>query len=187
MYQRTESGHSKEFFNTVDAKNYFLNFTNKMKLEVEKMSDSDITSCNFQEFADYLFNKYFISPILIYETNIEKTLFETKIKIGNPLRGLPYERDFFEMDGVRITFKIPFDGEPALFEVKPSSCILSRFFTRSFVKPYEDDCGSFTLDLEYTKQELQEKGERMQEYVQNQFANEFRAIPHNCQTSKNMI
>ena len=176
MYQRTESGHSKEFFNTVDAKNYFLNFTNKMKLEVEKMSDSDITLCNFQEFSHYLVNKYFIAPIYIYETNIEKMLFETKIKKGNPLRGLlPYERDFFEIDGVRITFKIPFDGEPALFEVKPGSCILSHFFTRSFVKPYEDDCGSFTLDLEYTKQELQEKGEKMQEYVQNQFANEFRS------------
>ena len=77
MYQRTESGHNKEFFNTVDAKNYFSNFINKMKLEVEKMSDSDITLCNFQEFSYYLVNKYFITPIYIYETNIEKILFET--------------------------------------------------------------------------------------------------------------
>ena len=145
-----------------------------MKTEVEQMSDAEIVSCNFEEWAGYLATKYSVVPISIFETNIEKSLSETKVKRANPFRGHPYERDFFEIDGVQVTFKIPFDGEPDLFELQPSSFLLSRFATNSFVIPHDEECGSFTLDFEYTKQELQEKGDAMAEYVQKQFENEFR-------------
>jgi len=173
MYQRTGWGYSREFFNGAEARNYFAAFHNKMKSEVEQMSDAEITSCNFQEWADYLANKYSVAPISIFETNIERTLSESKVKRANPFRGYPNERDFFEIDGVRVTFKIPFDGEPGLFEVRPSSFILSRFATQCFVSPHGEECGSFTMDFDYTKQELQEKGEAMAEYVQKQFEIEF--------------
>lgn len=173
MYYRTGSGYSKEFFSGTDARNYFAAFYSKMKTEVEQMSDAEIVSCDFEEWADYLTTKYSVVPISIFETNIEKTLSETKVKRANPFRGHPYERDFFEIDGVRVTFKISFDGEPDLFELQPGSRILSRFATQSFVSPHDEECGSFTLDFEYTKQELQDKGEAMAEYVQNQFEREF--------------
>ena len=166
-------GYSKEFFNVTDARTYFSTFYNSMKAEVEQMSDADIVSCNFDEWANYLVSKYSVIPISIFETSIEKSLTETKVKKSNPFRGIPDERDFFEVDGVRVTFKIPFDGNPGLFEMRPSTFIMSRFSTRSFVAPYEDNCGSFTLDFEYTKQELQDKGEAMAEYVQTQFEREF--------------
>lgn len=57
--------------------------------------------------------------------------------------------------------------------MKPGSYILTSFGTSSFVRPHGEDCGSFTLDFEYTKQELQEKGEAMPEYVQKQFDLDF--------------
>lgn len=170
MYQRS---YAKEFFNGKDARNYFETFNGKMKADVEQLSDAEIVSCDFQEWADYLASKYSIIPISIFETNIERTLSEAKVKKANPFRGHPYESDFFEVDGVRITFKIPFDGEPDLFEIQPSSRILLRFATQNFTDSYDDKCGSFTLDFEYTKQELQDKGERMLEYVQSQFENKF--------------
>lgn len=173
MYYRTGSGYSKEFFSGTDARNYFAALHSKMKTEVEQMSDVEIVSCDFEEWANYLATKYSVTPITIFETNIEKTLSETKVKKANPFRGHPSERDFFEIDGVQVTFKIPFDGEPGLFELQPSSYILSRFATQSFVNPHGDECGSFTLDFEYTKQELQDKGEAMAEYVQKRFENEF--------------
>lgn len=167
------SGYSKEFFNGTDSRNYFSLIYSKMKTEVEQMSDAEIVSCNFEEWAGYLATKYSVVPISIFETNIEKSLSETKVKRANPFRGHPYERDFFEIDGVQVTFKIPFDGEPDLFELQPSSFLLSRFATNSFVIPHDEECGSFTLDFEYTKQELQDKGDAMAEYVQKQFENEF--------------
>lgn len=173
MYSRVGCSHSKEFFNGNDARNYFVGFHNKMKAEVDKMTDAEITACNLQEWASYLADKYYIVPITLFETNIERTLSETKVKKSNPFRGHPYERDFFEIDGVCVTFKIPFDGNPDLFELQPSSRILTRFKTERFVEPHGEECGSFTLDFEYTKQELQDKGEAMLEYVQKQFSHDF--------------
>ncbi|MBQ8010091.1 MAG: hypothetical protein IJ265_00875 [Oscillospiraceae bacterium] len=173
MYSGTTQAYSKVFFTGTDARIYFSALRRKMKTEVEEMTDTEILSCNFQEYTDYLVKKYSISPITIFETNIKRLLSETNVKKINPFRGYPFERDFYEVDGVCVTFKIPFDGNPDLFEIKPSSYILSRFSTQSFEKPYGDDCGSFTLDFEYTEQELQDKGEKMLEFVQNRFENEF--------------
>lgn len=173
MYRGAGWAHSKEFFTEIEARNYFAALHSKMKSEVEQMSDAEIVSCNFQEWANYLADKYSIIPISIFETNIERSLSETKVKKANPFRGHPYEREFFEIDDVRVTFKIPFDGNPDLFEIQPSSRILSRFATESFINPCNEDCGSFTLNFEYTKQELQGKGEAMAEYVQKQFDREF--------------
>lgn len=169
------AGRGKEFFNGSDARNYFATYHSKMKSEVAQMSDTEIVSCDFQEWTSYLVEKYSIIPISIFETNIERTLSETKVKKANPFRGYPYESDFFEIDGVRVTFKIPFDGEPDLFELQPSTRILSRFRAQSFINPHGDECGIFTLEFEYTKQELQDKGEAMAEYVQQQFESEFRS------------
>ena len=175
MYHGVGWGYGKEFFNGLDSRNYFADFHGKMKLEVDQMSDAEILSCNFEEWAGYLARKYYITPISVFETNIEKTLAETTVKRTNSFRGRPFEPDFFELDGVRVTFKIPFDGEPDLFDIRPSSRILTRLATQSFVAPQVEECGSFTLDFEYTKQELQNKGEVMAEYVQKQFDNELRS------------
>ena len=174
MYHRTEWGYDKKFFTGADARNYFNAFHSKMKTEVEQMSDTEIVSCNFEEWAAYLFEKYYISPISIFETNIERTLSETKVKRTNPFHAQAFEKDYFEIDGVRVTFKIPFDGDPNLFEIQPRRCILSQFCTKCFIAPYGETCGSFTIDFEYTKQELQDKGDLMAEYVQKQFDNEFK-------------
>ena len=163
-----------DLFQRIDTREYLAPLNNRMKNEVAQLSDSEIFSCNFQEWAEYLAQKYYIVPITVFETNIEKSLFETKVKRANLFRGHPYENDYFEIDGVQITFKIPFDGNSDLFELRPSSYILSRFSTNRFTKPQGENCGSFTLDFEYTKQELQEKGEAMAEFVQKQFDNDFK-------------
>ncbi|RFT26096.1 hypothetical protein CG392_04525, partial [Gardnerella vaginalis] len=78
MHYKTGLVCDKEFFNGIDSQNYFASFYSKMKTEVEQMSDEEIVSYNFEEWADYLATKYSVAPISIFETNIEKTLSETK-------------------------------------------------------------------------------------------------------------
>ena len=80
MSYRTGWGYSKEFFNATDTRNFFAGFHNAMEMEVEKMSDSEIVSCNFDEWANYLATKYSVIPISIFETNIERRLTEAKVK-----------------------------------------------------------------------------------------------------------
>jgi len=164
-----------EFFNGKDKHTFFAPYHDELKQEIERLSDSEITSCDFQEWASYFADKYYIAPISIFETNVDKLLSETKVKRPNPFRGHPFEKDFLEIDGVRVTFTIPYDGNPDLFLLQPSTRILLRFTTDSFVRPRGEACGSFTLSFEYSKQELQDKGEAMAEYVDKQFQNEFRS------------
>lgn len=176
MYSRAWGASSKEFFNEKDTHNYFAGYYDRMRSEVEQMTDEEIVACNVQEWASYLADKYYITPIILFESNVERTLSERKVKKENPFRGYQYERDFFEIDGVCVTFKIPFDGQPDLFSLQPRSRILTRFKTECFVEPRGEECGSFTLDFEYTKQELQDKGEKMLEYVNQRFDHDFEII-----------
>ena len=173
MCYRTERGCNKEFFDGFRTQEYFDILHGRIKIEVEKMTNDEIVSCNFDEWVNYLVGKYEVHPIQVLETNIERTICDTKVRRENPFRGHPYERDFFEIDGVRVTFNIPFYGDPKVFDLQPSRRILLRFATHNFVSSDDDDCGSFTLDFEYTKQELQEKEEEMSDYVKKQFENKF--------------
>lgn len=165
-----------EFFNGNDTRVYTSQFAQKLKDEVSKMSDSNISTCDIQEWVDYLVGKYEIIPITLFEESITQSLSETKVKRYNPFsKHSPYEKEYFDIDGYRITFTIPFDGDENLFYLQPSSRILTRFNVADFNAPHRDDCGNFALSFEYTKQELQEKGQEMQKYVKTQFENEFRS------------
>ena len=162
-----------DFFIGKEARDFFVPFHDGLKKEIAKMTDEEITSCDFQEWIDYLVSKYSIASINLFETNIQQSLSETKVKKSNPFRGHPFEPDYYEHDGVCITFTIPFDGNPDLFEMRPSSYILSRFPASSFTKPRGMDCGSFNLEFCYTKQHLQNEGDNMATFVQQQFQSVF--------------
>ena len=62
------------FFRGKDARTFFAPYHNRLKEEVTRLSDAEIVSCNFQEWADYLSDKYYVAPISLFETNIERTL-----------------------------------------------------------------------------------------------------------------
>lgn len=174
MSSRVEFGRSKEFFNGTYTRDYFVSLRSKMQAEIEQMSDEEIVSCNFEEWVDYLVKNYSIPPISIFEENIESTLHKTKVQRPNLFREAPYENDYLEVDGALVTFTIPFDGEPKLFELQPNTRILYRFTTPNFIAPHDEEYGSFTLNFEYTEQELHDQGNRMREYVQEKFENEFK-------------
>ncbi len=40
-------GYSKKLFNVINTQNFFAEFYNAIKTEIEQMSDVEIVSCNF--------------------------------------------------------------------------------------------------------------------------------------------
>lgn len=168
MYNKTDL--TVTFFNGIDARSYFASFYNNMKGDVEQISDEEIISCNFQEWVNYLVNKYYITPISIVESEINKEISKTKVSRCNMLRG---NSNQVVLDGVLISFTIPFIGNPDLFDIQPSCRIITEFTTKHFVKTNGEDSGSFTLDFEYTEEELHGKGENVSEFVQKKFEHEF--------------
>lgn len=163
-----------EFFNGIESNEFFNNNKNKMAAEVSQMSDSDINSCIFEEWTSYLADKYYISPITIFEENVDRSMVEVKVKKYNQCRFFDFDPEYYIVDGVRITFKVMFDGEPELFTIKPNPRLISKFDVQGFCSPLKDDYGFFSLDFEYTKQELEERGDKMLDYVQSCFVSKFR-------------
>ena len=163
------------FFDGINVRDYTAQIKQKLKDEVNKISDSNIMTCDFQEWIEYLVGKYEITPITLFEESIVQSLSETKVKKYNPFsKHIPYEKEYYEVEGYRITFSIPFDGDEHLFRLQPSTFILTSFETSNFKPPFKDVCGSFDLNFEYTKQELQEKKQEIQTYIKTQFENKFR-------------
>lgn len=163
-----------ELFSGEETRVYVAKKANALKTEVSEMSDSNIVTCDFDEWIDYLVNKYEITPLYLFEENIERTIGEVKVRRYNPFhKSSPWEKEYFEVDGVRITYRIPFDGNSDLFKTRPSTFIMTRFEAEKITSPTSEEYGGFYIKFEYTKQELEEKADKMLEYVQKNFENEF--------------
>lgn len=144
-----------------------------LKKEIEKLSDEEINNCDIDELKEYYLGKYQIDSIDILEENIERNLDKTKVKKYNIFKSL-YEPEYYNVDGVAVTFKIPFFGDNELLECCPSTVILTLFEVCDFIKPNNEQPGSFSICFSYSLEELQNKGEEINNFIQNEFDNCFK-------------
>ena len=174
MFYKNINGYEKNFFEGNDIKSYFSTIENNIQTEIDNLNDNEINSCNLGEWENYFISKHSITAITLLESEINKTISETTIRERNPFYdGSPYESEYFQKDGYKISYVIPYCGNPDLFDLRPSIVTLSIYTTSCFIIPRNGDCGSFTLDLEFTKRELESKKDDMPLYVQKQFENKF--------------
>lgn len=75
------------------------------------------------------------------------------------------------IDGYKITFTIPFDGDEDLLDLRPSSYYMQSFPVDRVISPTDDEYGKIIFSLEYTKSELQ-RSENSNEIVQKGFQQE---------------
>ncbi len=165
------------FFSNDETRVYFAKISKKLKDEVEKMSDVDINTCDFQEWMEYLYSKYMIVPVTVYEDSIIQSLVDTKVEKYNHFYGqIPYEQEYYVVDGVRIVYEIPFDGEDELFWLRPSGRILTSFEVEDFNAPNRDTYGNIIMEFEYSKRELEDKKDNMPTFVKGEFESRFGSI-----------
>ena len=164
-----------ELFSGEETRVYFEKISKKIESEISSMTDEEITSCDFDEWSNYLYDKYEIDPIVIFEESTTNSIDKTTVKKYNHFyRDLPYQQEYYYVDGVRITYKIPYDGDSTLLYLRPSSRILTRFEVSSVNAPQGEECGTIEMVFDYSQKELQDKGEEMQSFVQGKFKNEFK-------------
>lgn len=131
--------------------------------------------CNLEEWREYLYDKYGIIPITVFENYKEKFIKEVNVRKYNPFyRNDIYEPEYFLIDGVSITYSIPYDEDKELWYLIPHSFILQRFNVDNIKSPCKEKCGEVELSFEYTKKELQDKGNQIQEFVKSNFENRFK-------------
>lgn len=164
-----------KLFDRKDTRTYTSQVAQQLKDEVSRISDTNISTCDIQEWIDYLVGKYAIPPVVLLEEAVSHKLEEVKVKRYNHwYRQMPYEKEYFEVDGYQITFSIPFDGDENIFFLQPSSRILTNFEVADLNAPRGESLGNVSLCFQYTRQELLDRAENMQQFVQTQFENEFR-------------
>lgn len=163
-----------ELFKKQSFSEYARNKQECLKKEIEKLSDEEINNCDIDELKEYYLGKYQIDSIDIIEENIERNLDKTKVKRYNTFASSLYEPEYYNVDGVTITFKIPFFGDNRLLECSPSNGIITRFEVHNFVKSNNGYAGSFSICFRYSLRDLQNKGEEMNDFIQNEFDNCFR-------------
>lgn len=174
-----------ELFSGNGVREYTAGIARSLQEEVGAMSDQDICSCNLQEWEAYLCEKYEIVPVTLYEDAKSQTLENVKVQQYNPMyKHIPYEREYYEVDGYRITVTIPFDGDENLWHLQPNYRILTSYYVENIVAPRREKLGSISLCFEYTKREIEEKGDDLAKYVSGNFENEFKnyrtMIGHVC-------
>ena len=161
------------FFQDTDARVFFAPRYKELKEEIDRLSDAEAVSCDLQAMSDYLYGKYCVSLVVLLEKNIEKEISKGTVRVPNYFRWRSSEKEYYDVDGITISYKIPFDGDPSLFRLIPSSRIIGAFGTDHFIEPLGNEYGSFTLTFEYSTQELQNKADSMNEYVKGKFDAEF--------------
>lgn len=162
-----------ELFSRQETREYFSRILQKVKEKIDTMTDAEITGSDIEEWREYYYSHYEIQPIVLVEEGITQSLAETKVKQYNPFGGYMGERQYIDVDGYRITYSIPFDGEPDLLDLQPGSRILSRFECDRIIRPSGEDYGSLVISFEFERRSLEQQGEKMVEYVSSQFEREF--------------
>ena len=167
-----------EFFSGRESRNYFETIKDRVKDEINSMSDAEINSCNFEEWKEYAYSKYSITPITLFEEDIDQSLKEQKVKRYNSFHRIdPYDPEYYFVDGYCISFMVYYDGNPDLLKLRPSSYLMKRFIPANFSEPKGDKCGHFTIELTYSKNEIESK-DNVQEYIKNAFENNLKDYKH---------
>lgn len=167
--------HPRWLFNGNDTSSYLSSIRENMKCEIQTIPDEQITSCDIDEWAKYYESKYQINQLVLYEENIDHSIKETSIQKPNEFRMFsPYEPEYFSVDGYSISFIVPYDGDSVLFDLKPTTHILTNFEVSDFSKPTDEKPGSFVITLDFEKEALKSHSEDMSAFVKDQFENKFR-------------
>jgi len=162
-----------ELFARGDVRPTFEAHKKKLSEEIEKFSDEKILGADFNEWTNYFFDTYKIQPICLFLDNTSQTMSETKVERNHPFyRRNPYEPQICYVDGYKITYTIPFDGDSSLFFLRPSRYYLSSFFVDTIRNGTDSACGNIVFSLEYTKQELEGKDD-LRQFIDSQFSSRF--------------
>lgn len=158
-------------FSDIEEQDYLGVLHKRMIEEINKTINTEGPPCNPEEWIKYFSDKYYVAPITVLDADIQEERMRIDIKKKLPFPGHIRGKDHFTTGGIKVTFKIPFTGEPDLFRVRPKTFSLLKFPTQSFKGPSKEGPGIFTLEFRYTNQEIQDKGDNL---IRERFEDDFR-------------
>lgn len=170
-----------ELFSRGDTTATFRAHTEKMRGEIDNISNERILGADIKEWTCYYFDNWKIQPLCLFLDNITQSLSETRIEKYNEWHdSFRHEPRTLHIDGFRITFAIPFDGDSSLLYLRPSRQYLTTFRVDSVVSGNDSSYGEIIFSLEYTRQQLQ--GNDSPDFAASQFEQRFKLYIENINT-----
>lgn len=139
----------------------------KMKSEIGSLPPERMDQTDRNGWVDYFTAEYEINCLEIYVDHISPTMEEITVKEHNPWPAIsPYEKEYYEVPGIRVTYKVPYSGDPALFELNPSRGYLRSYSVDRFSKPGSDGIGYFSICFEGSQKNAD--GEKIKQYLKDE-------------------
>jgi len=97
-----------------EGKSYFETVNKNIKEEIEALPENQLLASSEDEIIDYIFSKYEIIPLQIYEDRMFAQHEDTKVIY----RAYEYKEEY---DGLKFNVRLPFTGDSQLWYIRPST------------------------------------------------------------------
>lgn len=156
-------------FNGNHAPSVFYAHGQRCREAISSLSSEKMDQTDREAWVDYFVSEYEIDMLDIHPEAMELEIKEKTIQVYNQWsRMIPYENEYIDQPGVRATCRVPFYGDPSLFELTPSTHTFSSFVADRVVKPGRDGVGYLVLSFELTQDDAEPNVIR--EHFENEIA-----------------
>ncbi len=139
-------------FQKGDTTSTFRAISDKINTKINALSNEEICSTDLEELVEYYLVENQIELIEIFKDNITKELTETKIK-RHGIYGANHN-DYCLIDGYKVIFTIPYEGDAALLYLRPSTFLMSTFPVDNVISPNQTEYGKIIISFNFNKNEM---------------------------------
>ena len=94
--------------------------------EIGSLAEAQVLNSSLEDLSDHFVEKYWIAPIEIDESGIQADYDDAQVDVSHRFEYAVFDRSRpTYVTGTRITFYVPFSGDPQLFKCRPSTHHLS--------------------------------------------------------------
>lgn len=132
---------------------------NTMKKKIAELSAKEMDSTDRDAWVDYYCSEYEIDLVVMYPESKDIDIFEKTVQENNTWYQISGdEPEFFDRPGYRVTCRIPFSGDPGLFELRPNPHTMGSYEVDRIVKPGKDGIGYLVLSYELLERDASAEG-----------------------------
>ena len=131
----------------------------RMKEKVSGLSAQEMDKTDREAWIDYYCAEFQIDPIVMYPESKTVDIEEKVVQEYNTWSQVSrMEPKYFDRPGYRVTCKVPFSGDPGLFELQPNPHTLDSFEVDRIEKPGNDGIGHLVLSHELMQRDASAEG-----------------------------
>ena len=113
-------------FRNADLRDVLAGQEQKMADEIGSLSEERVLNTSPDELCVYFVEKYRVEPLVIDESGIQFDYGDAQIDVSRRIEYAVFDRSGpTHVTGTRITFFVPFSGDPELFKCRPSTFSLN--------------------------------------------------------------